>query len=195
MALTVLMALTGASILSLTFVPAAVAILVTGNVSERENLFMRAARRIYAPLLDGSLRNSFGVALIAALLVVVCAHCGDRAWAASSSRASMRVTFRWRSIRIPGTSLTQSVEMQEMLEKRLLQVPEVKDAFARTGSAEVATDPMPPSAGRWLRDAEAAATMALSEQAEGGGRLGHPRSQRRTFREASRNSPSRSSNA
>jgi cobalt-zinc-cadmium resistance protein CzcA len=146
MALTVLMALTGASILSLTFVPAAVAILVTGNVSERENLFMRAARRIYVPLLDGSLRNSFGVALIAALLVAVCAIAttrmgGEFIPSLDEGDVSMEI------IRIPGTSLTQSVEMQEILEKRLLRVPEVKDAFARTGSAEIATDPMPPSAG------------------------------------------------
>jgi cobalt-zinc-cadmium resistance protein CzcA len=146
MALTVLMALAGASILSLTFVPAAVAILVTGNVAERENLFMRAARRIYVPLLDGSLSNSFGVALLGALLVAVCAIAatgmgGEFIPSLDEGDVSMEV------IRIPGTSLTQSVEMQEMLEKRLLGVPEVRDAFARTGSAEIATDPMPPSGG------------------------------------------------
>jgi heavy metal efflux system protein len=146
MALTVLIALIGASVLSLTFVPAAVALLVTGNVSERENFFMRAARRIYVPLLDGSLRNSFGVAVIAALLVAVCAIAATRMGgefipSLDEGDVSMEV------IRIPGTSLTQSVEMQEMLEKRLLAVPEVKDVFARTGSAEIATDPMPPSAG------------------------------------------------
>jgi heavy metal efflux system protein len=146
MALTVLMVLTGASLLSLTFVPAAVAILVTGEVAERENLFMRAARRIYAPLLEGSLRNSFGVALIATLLVAVCAIAATRMGgefipSLDEGDVSMEV------IRIPGTSLTQSVEMQEMLEKRLIGVPEVKDVFARTGAAEIATDPMPPSAG------------------------------------------------
>ncbi|MDE2602016.1 MAG: CusA/CzcA family heavy metal efflux RND transporter [Bradyrhizobium sp.] len=145
MALTVLMALTGASILSLTFVPAAIAILVTGNVSERENFFMRAARRIYVPLLDGSLRNSAGVALIAALLVAVCAIAATRMGgefipSLDEGDVSMEIT------RIPGTSPTQAVEMQEMLEKRLLKVPEVRDAFARIGSAEIATDPMPPSA-------------------------------------------------
>src|SRR5712691_8789388 len=78
MALTVLMALTGASILSLTFVPAAVALLVTGNVSEHENIFMRGARRIYAPLLAGSIRNRFGVAVIASLLIVVCGIAASR---------------------------------------------------------------------------------------------------------------------
>jgi cobalt-zinc-cadmium resistance protein CzcA len=146
MALTVLMVLTGASLLSLTFVPAAVAILVTGKVAERENLFMHAARRIYFPLLEGSLRNSFGVAVIATLLVAVCAIAATRMGgefipSLDEGDVSMEV------IRIPGTSLTQSVEMQEMLEKRLLAVPEVKDVFARTGAAEIATDPMPPSAG------------------------------------------------
>src|SRR5713101_235791 len=145
MALTVLMALTGASILSLIFVPAAVALLVTGKVSEHENFFMRGARRIYTPLLTASIRrNRFGVVVIAALLVAVCAIAASRMGgefipSLDEGDASMEV------IRIPGTSLTQSVEMQTLVEKRLLKVPEVKEVFARTGTAEVATDPMPPS--------------------------------------------------
>jgi len=144
MALTVLMALTGASILSLTFVPAAVALMVTGRLSERENFFMRGARRIYAPLLAASIRNRLGVAVIATLLVAVCGIAafrmgGEFIPSLDEGDLSMEV------LRIPGTSLTQTVEMQEMLEKRLLKVPEVKEAFARTGTAEVATDPMPPS--------------------------------------------------
>jgi cobalt-zinc-cadmium resistance protein CzcA len=144
MALTVLMALVGASILSLTFVPAAVAILVTGKISEHENLFMRGARRIYIPLLAASIRNRIGVAMIAVLLIAVCgiaaSHMGGEFIPSlDEGDVSMEV------LRIPGTSLTQSVEMQAMLERRLLKVPEVKDAFARTGTAEVATDPMPPS--------------------------------------------------
>ena len=49
------------------------------------------------------------------------------------------------AMRIPGTSLTQSVDLQAALEKRVRQIPEVKDVFARTGTAEVATDAMPPS--------------------------------------------------
>jgi heavy metal efflux system protein len=144
MALTVLMVLTGASILSLTFVPAAVALLVTGKVSEHKNFFMRSARRIYAPLLAASIRNGFGVAVIAVLLIAVCGIAASRMGgefipSLDEGDVSMEV------IRIPGTSLTQSVEMQAMLERRLLKVPEVKEAFARTGTAEVATDPMPPS--------------------------------------------------
>ncbi|MBN8980937.1 MAG: CusA/CzcA family heavy metal efflux RND transporter [Rhizobiales bacterium] len=145
MALTVLMVLTGAAILSMTFVPAAVALLVTGPVSEQENLFMRSARGAYAPLLAASIRNKRRVALIAVLLVVVCGIAATRMGGEfipglDEGDTSMEI------VRIPGTSLTQSVEMQIMLEKRLLKVPEVREVFARTGTAEVATDLMPPSA-------------------------------------------------
>jgi heavy metal efflux system protein len=144
MALTVLMVLTGASILSLTFVPAAIALLVTGNVSERGNFLMRGARHIYAPLLAASIRNRLGVAVIAALLVAVCGIAASRMGAEFiPSLDEGDVSFE--AIRIPGTSLTQSVEMQAMVERRLGKIPEVKEAFARTGTAEVATDPMPPS--------------------------------------------------
>jgi heavy metal efflux system protein len=145
MALTVLMALTGASILSMTFVPAAVALLVTGKVAEHENWFMRGARRIYAPLLAASIDNKFGVAVIAALLVVVCGIAASRMGGEfipglDEGDASAEV------VRIPSVSITQSVAMEAMLEKRLLKLPEVKEVFARTGTAEVATDPMPQSA-------------------------------------------------
>jgi len=144
MALTVLMALTGASILSLTFVPAAVALLVTGNVSERENFFMRGARRIYTPLLAASIRNRFGLAPIAAFLIVLCGIAASRMggeFIPSLDEGDVAL----QAIRIPGTSLTQSLEMQAIVERRLLKIPEVKEVFARTGTAEVATDLMPPS--------------------------------------------------
>ena len=144
MALTVLMALGAAAILSLTFVPAAVAILVTGSVSERENLFMRAARRVYVPLLTFSICNRGLVTSLAALLVVASALVGSRMgfeFIPSLDEGDAAV----QALRVPGTSLSQSVDMQEALEKRLLKIPEVKEVFARTGTAEVATDPMPPS--------------------------------------------------
>ncbi|MDU6495589.1 CusA/CzcA family heavy metal efflux RND transporter, partial [Bradyrhizobium sp.] len=144
MALTVLMALTGASILSLTFVPAAVALLVTGKVSEHENWFMRGARHVYTPLLAASIRNRWGVAVIAGLLVVVCGIAASRMggeFIPSLDEGDVAL----QAVRIPGTSLTQSLEMEAMVEKRLMKIPEVKEVFARTGTAEVATDLMPPS--------------------------------------------------
>jgi heavy metal efflux system protein len=105
---------------------------------------MRAARRIYAPLLAASIRNRFGVAVIAALLVAVCGIAASRMDgefipSLDELDASAEV------VRIPSVSLTQSVAMEAMLEKRLLKLPEVKEVFARTGTAEVATDPMPQS--------------------------------------------------
>ncbi len=144
MAITVLMVLTGAAILSITFAPAAVAIFVTGRVSERENILMRAARRVYVPLLDASIRQRGPVVLIAVALLVVSATAASRMgreFIPSLDEGDAAV----QALRVPGTSLTQSMEMQGALEKRLLQLPEVKEVFARVGTAEVATDPMPPS--------------------------------------------------
>jgi len=144
MALTVLFALLGASILSMTFVPAAVALMVTGRVSEKENWFMRGAHRTYVPLLSLSIRYRGAVAVLAAALVVVSGFAASRMggeFIPSLDEGDIAI----QALRIPGTSLTQSLEMQQMLEKRLLQLPEVKEVFARTGTAEVATDPMPPS--------------------------------------------------
>jgi cobalt-zinc-cadmium resistance protein CzcA len=144
MALTVLMALLGASLLSMTFVPAAVALLVTGKVSEHENWLMRGARRVYVPLLSMSIRHGGGVAVAAAALVALCGFAATRMggeFIPSLDEGDVAV----QALRMPGTSLTQSVAMQQMLEKRLLEIPEVKEVFARTGTAEVATDPMPPS--------------------------------------------------
>lgn len=144
MALTVLMALLGAAILSMTFVPAAVALFVTGRVTEKENWFMRAARHTYVPLLSASIQHRSLVAVLAGVLVVVSGIAASRMggeFIPSLDEGDIAV----QALRVPGTSLSQSIEMQSALEKRLLQLPEVKEVFARTGTAEVATDPMPPS--------------------------------------------------
>jgi cobalt-zinc-cadmium resistance protein CzcA len=144
MALTVLLALLGASILSMTFVPAAVALLVTGRVSEKENWFMRGARRVYVPLLERSIKYRKSIAVFAAVLIVVTGFAASRMggeFIPSLDEGDIAI----QALRVPGTSLTQSLEMQKLLEKRLLKIPEVKETFARTGTAEVATDPMPPS--------------------------------------------------
>jgi cobalt-zinc-cadmium resistance protein CzcA len=144
MALTVLMALAAAAVLSITFVPAAVALLVTGRVSEHENFFMRAARRLYVPALRSSVRNAGLVASLAVLLMVATGLAASRMggeFIPGLDEGDVAV----QALRVPGTSLSQSVEMQAALERRLLKIPEVKEAFARTGTAEVATDPMPPS--------------------------------------------------
>src|SRR3989475_6386345 len=54
--------------------------------------------------------------------------------------------FAIQALRIPGTSLTQSLEMQIQIENTLKkEFPEIDRVFARTGTAEIASDPMPPN--------------------------------------------------
>ena len=144
MALTVVMALAAAAALSLTFVPAAVAIFVTGRVSEHENFFMRSARGLYTPLLAASIRNRTIVAAAAAALVILTGFAASRMggeFIPSLDEGDVAM----HAMRIPGTSLSQAVEMQLGLEKALKAIPEVKEVFSKIGTAEVATDPMPPN--------------------------------------------------
>jgi len=144
MALTVLMALGGAALLSMTFVPAAVAILVTGKVTEKENWFMRAARRVYVPMLEAAIRNRGTVAVAAAALVIMSGLAASR-MGGEFIPSLDEGDIAMHAMRIPGTSLTQSVEMQIKLEEALRTVPEVREVFSKIGTAEVATDPMPPN--------------------------------------------------
>ncbi|MBX9912940.1 MAG: CusA/CzcA family heavy metal efflux RND transporter [Pseudomonadaceae bacterium] len=145
MAFTVVIALLGAMILSVTFVPAAIAMFITGKVEEQENLLMRTARRAYEPLLSRVLRHrsgAFALAIVAVLLSGLLASRLGSEFVPSLSEGD----FALQALRVPGTSLTQSVEMQERLEKAVLaRVPEVERMFARTGTAEIASDPMPPN--------------------------------------------------
>lgn len=144
MALTVLMALAGAAVLSMTFVPAAIAIFVTGKVSEKENWFMRGARKTYVPLLERSIRHRKTVAGIAALLVILTAIAASR-MGGEFIPSLDEGDIAMHAMRIPGTSLSQAVDMQSKLEKSLKEIPEVKEIFSKIGTAEVATDPMPPN--------------------------------------------------
>ncbi|WP_416193161.1 efflux RND transporter permease subunit [Nitrobacter sp. TKz-YC01] len=144
MALTVLMALAAAALFSITFVPAAVAIFVTGKVSEKENIFMRGAKHIYTPLLGRTISLRKSVAIIAVAFVLVMGFAATRMggeFIPSLDEGDVALA----AIRIPGTSLTQSLDLQAALEKRIRHLPEVKDFFTRTGTAEVATDAMAPS--------------------------------------------------
>jgi cobalt-zinc-cadmium resistance protein CzcA len=144
MALTVLMALAGAAILSMTLVPAAVALLVTGKVSEKENFFMRGALRLYTPVLEGALRLRYVLVGMALVLVGVAGVAASR-MGGEFIPSLDEGDIAMHAMRIPGTSLSQSVQMQEVLEKAVLEFPEVKEIAAKIGTAEVATDPMPPN--------------------------------------------------
>ena len=145
MALTVVLALLGAMILSVTFVPAAVALFIGKKVSEKENRLMLWAKRRYAPLLELALRRTPLVLAAATLFVAVCAVIAARMGSEFIPNLN-EGDIAIQALRIPGTSLSQSLEMQKQLETRLKQkFPEIERVFARTGTAEIASDPMPPN--------------------------------------------------
>ena len=144
MAFTVVLALLGAMILSVTFVPAAVAIFITGKVSEKDNIAIRGAKTLYRPVLRFVLTIRPAVALAAIFLV------GLAGLAASKLGTEFipnldEGDIALHALRIPGTSLTQAIKMQAEVEAALKAFPEVDKVIAKMGTAEVATDPMPPS--------------------------------------------------
>jgi cobalt-zinc-cadmium resistance protein CzcA len=144
MAWTVIIALFGALIFAITFMPAAVAVFMTGKVSEKENIVMRAAKAIYLPALNFHLQFRTATALAAVMLVILSGIAASRMgseFIPSLDEGDVAL----HALRIPGTSLSQAIEMQHTLEERLQKFPEVKHVFAKLGTAEVATDPMPPS--------------------------------------------------
>jgi cobalt-zinc-cadmium resistance protein CzcA len=144
MAITVILALLAALVLSVTFVPAAIAILLGGRIRERDSRVIRAARAVYARVLDVALARPKAALAGAAVLLVVALFAASRMgseFIPSLDEGDVAL----HALRIPGTSLTQAVSMQSALEAALRTVPEVERTFAKIGTAEVATDPMPPS--------------------------------------------------
>jgi cobalt-zinc-cadmium resistance protein CzcA len=144
MAFTVVVALLGALILSATFVPAAIALFVTGRVEEKENRAMQWARKAYRPALDFVLRNRAPTVAAAVVMVALSALLATR-MGAEFVPSLDEGDIALHALRIPGTSLTQAIEMQQALEKRIKAFPEVDKIFAKIGTAEIATDPMPPN--------------------------------------------------
>tara|TARA_R100001509_G_scaffold73049_1_gene40766 strand:+ start:4840 stop:7971 length:3132 start_codon:yes stop_codon:yes gene_type:complete len=144
MAFTVVAALLGALIFSVTFVPAAIAIFVRGNIKHGENRIMRAARKVYQPALRQTLK-----------LPVVIILLGFGLFAVSLFQASRMGTeflpqldegdIAMHALRIPGTGLQQSIAMQKDVESVVSRFDEVKLVFSKIGTPDVATDPMPPS--------------------------------------------------
>ncbi len=144
MAFTVLTALFGAMVLSVTFVPAAVATFITGRVSEKESAPVRWATKAYTPALAAVMRNRFTTVTAAVMLMVVTGAMAMRLgseFLPSLDEGDLLV----HALRIPGTSLTTAVDMQHALERKLKTYPEVALVFSKIGTAEIATDPMPPS--------------------------------------------------
>jgi len=145
MAYTVLLALFGAMVLSVTFVPAAVALFIGDKVSEKESRLMEWAKRAYQPALTTMLANTPVVLTFAAVSVLFSITVASRLGSEFVPNLN-EGDFAIQALRIPGTSLSQSVEMQKQLEATLkARFPEIERIFARTGTAEIAADPMPPN--------------------------------------------------
>lgn len=144
MAITVMLALSAAMLLSLTFVPAAIAVFLGGKVEEKENRVLVLVKRGYEPLLHWAIKARVAVVVFAAGLVVLSGLLATRL--GSEFIPSLdEGDIALHALRIPGTSLAQAVSMQSTLEKRIREFPEVDRVVSKLGTAEVATDPMPPS--------------------------------------------------
>ena len=144
MAMTVIFALVAAFVLSLTFVPAMVALCVRGRVTEQENVLVRLAKWVYAPVLRLALRLRFVVvplALAAFVGAVLLFGTLGQEFVPTLDEQDIAA----HAMRIPSTALTQSLQMQSQVEKTLSAFPEVAFVFAKTGTAEMASDPMPPN--------------------------------------------------
>lgn len=144
MAATVIMALLGALFLSVTVVPAAIALFMSGKVSEKESIVILAAKRAYYPLLLIVMKLRW---LVLSLCLVLLA---GSAWLATTLGSEFipqlnEGDIALHAMRIPGTGIEQAVTMQRQLETRIKQFPQVDKVFAKIGTAEVATDPMPPN--------------------------------------------------
>jgi heavy metal efflux system protein len=145
MAITVMLALAGAFIASLTFVPAMVALLIRGKVAEKEVKAIAWAKERYTPLLDKAVARpgpwigaGVGAFVLAGLVFMML----GREFIPQLNEGNLAM----QGLRIPSTSLAQSKALQMQIEKAVSAMPEVQFVFSKTGTAEVATDPMPPNA-------------------------------------------------
>ena len=179
MAMTVIFALVGAFILSLTFVPAMVAILIRGRVKEKEVFAIRWAKAAYEPTVRWAvkLRWPTAAAAVAAFLgsLLLFTRLGQEFVPTLDEK-----DLALQALRMPSTSLTQSQAMQFNLEEWVSKFPEVAFIFSKTGTAELAADPMPPNISdtfvifkpreEWRSEAEL--DRLIAEKAEDGEKRG-----------------------
>ena len=146
MAQTVVLALAAATVLSMTLIPALVAIVMRGEVAEKEIALFRWAKKGYDRLLMWSLSHRTAVLGAAVALLVLSALMAAGLGSEFAPKLS-EGALALQPARIPSTGITTSVEMQKRLEKSIMAAfpDEVAVVFARTGTAEVATDPMGPN--------------------------------------------------
>lgn len=145
MALTVVIALASASVLSLTFVPAMIAIVITGRVQEQESAFIRRIKTFYEPWLSRAIRGPLtfiGGAIVLLIIAGLLFTQLGQVFIPTLDEKSIAMN----ALRIPSTAISQSQAMQLAIEKTIRGFPQVAFVFSKTGTAEMATDPMPPNA-------------------------------------------------
>ena len=144
MALTVVIALACSIVLSITFVPACIALMFNKPVVEKDGAVINVSRSVYEPLLNIALKARWIVVATALVLVV------GSGWLATRLGSEFvpnldEGDIAMHALRIPGTSLGQSIALQKTLEAKITELPEVAHIFSKIGTPDVATDPMPPS--------------------------------------------------
>ncbi|WP_027443722.1 efflux RND transporter permease subunit [Erythrobacter cryptus] len=144
MALTVIIALVCAFVLSLTFVPAMLAIWLSKPVEEKEGRIMAWLKRRYEPGLDRAMKRpnmTMGIGLGAFLAAILTFSFLGQEFLPQLDEGDLTAQV----LRIPGTSVDQSQAMQSRIEREIARLPEVRFVFSKTGTAELASDPMPPN--------------------------------------------------
>jgi len=144
MATTVVIALLSAIVLSITFIPAGVALLFTRPMKEKKNVAIESARSLYEPVLAFSLKFKKSIVAVAIVLVVFSGFLASRLGSEFVPNLD-EGDIAMHALRIPGTSLSEAIRLQQSLESEIKKLPEVERVFAKIGTAEVATDAVPPS--------------------------------------------------
>lgn len=144
MALTVIFALISAFILSVTFIPVMIALFVKGHLEEKENYLLQLSKRAYQPLIEKTLRYPWYTLIIAGSVVLASGLVFNQLGEEFVPTLDEK-DIAMHAMRIPSTSLSQSTEMQREIENALITLPEVSYVFSKTGTAEMASDPMPPN--------------------------------------------------
>lgn len=144
MAFTLVAALLGALIFSITFVPAAIAIFVTGEIKAHKSGLMQRLQNRYGSVLASAIQHKVPLLALACLLIAASAWQSTRLGSEFLPQLDEH-DIALHALRIPGTSLTQSVEMQNVLESEISKMPEIETVFSKIGTPEIATDPMPPN--------------------------------------------------
>ncbi|SEJ90262.1 cobalt-zinc-cadmium resistance protein CzcA [Sphingobium sp. AP50] len=145
MALTVIIALAFAFILSITFVPAMIALLLSKRIEEEDGRIVRWLKQRYEPGLDKAMRRptlTIGAALGSLVVAALAFLSLGQVFLPQLDEGDLLI----QALRIPATSVQQSQAMQGPIEQMVSKQPEVKFVFSKTGTAELASDPMPPNA-------------------------------------------------